>query len=114
MKITESRLRQIIKEELIINEFAQLLNEQTPEQITRLKDVIRGMLTNPSDLDHVIKALKHISTPETKDDTKEDYFNLGKVFADILHTNKADLVAKLLRIVSQMAKEKKKPEATTA
>jgi len=103
MKIKISQLRSIIKEEIQ----RKFLLEQTPEQITRLRQELEKIMSKDENREHVFKALQHIATPDAKDDTREDYMALGHAFADLMHTDDQNSLSNLMKIFKQMTKEKK-------
>ncbi len=124
MKITESRLRQIIIEELMKRRNVRQLNEQpdeeqpqkpdpTPEEIVRIMKALEPILKK-ADKSKVTLALKHVSSPSPLDDSSKDEQELGKLFIDIIYSDNPDSVMPLFRQLKKMAtddeKQKKQEE----
>lgn len=102
MKIKEANLRQIIREEI----FVSVISEQTPQQITRIESELKKIMTDPAEADRILVALRHIASPSTKDDRREDYVALGHALVDMLNTKDSGTITKLMMLMKKMASEK--------
>jgi len=120
MKITESRLRQIVREELVKLENFQTLLEQSseedeaekpdpaPEEISRLMKAVEPFIKDSPDIkSKILNALKHEATPSETDNTSKDDQILGQLLKKIIKSENPSNAVPLFTQLKKMASKDK-------